>query len=326
MNRINLRHLEVFRVVMDKGSVTDAAQALNVTQPAVSKVLAQLQSAFGFSLFGRLHGRLHPTGDARRLYVETSSLFDQVTLFEERVMGLRQGLEGNLAVSAIPTLATSIVALTIARFARERPNVRIQLYSEIAGRVIDDVVHHRADLGFAHHALSTPTIEERLMGESEMLCMLRRDHPLAAHKRLTPSLLKDQPLIFLDRWAPPSHLVRECFARANVQPNVVVEANPAAAAKTMARVGDAIAIIDPWPMIVDPSPDLVIRPFRPRVPLRIMCLNSLHRPMSRAAQHFVEYLRYEMAQAANANQFIKADRTTPAGADISAITPSLEIR
>ena len=310
---------------MDKGSVTDAAQSLNVTQPAVSKVLAQLELAVGFSLFARLHGRLHPTSDARLLYAEATSLFCQVAFYEERVMGLCQGLEGNLTISAIPTLANSIVALTIARFTHERPNVRIQLFSEIAGRVVDDVVHHRADLGFAHHALSTPTIEEQLMGESEMLCMLRRDHPLAAHARLTPILLKDQPLIFLDRWAPPSHLVRECFARANVQPNVVVEANLAAAAKTMAKVGDAIAIIDPWPMIVDPSPDLVMRPFRPRVPLRIMCLHSLHRPMSRAALHFVENLRYEMAQTANAHQFIKTDQTTLADADISAITPLLEI-
>ena len=325
MNRINLRHLRVFTVVMEKGSVTEAAQALHVTQPAVSKALGQLEAAFGLSLFGRLQGRLQPTGDARRLYAEVTSLFDQVTLFEERVSGLRRGEEGKLAVSAIPTLAISVVASTIAQFARDRPHVRIVLYSEIAGRVVDDVMHHRADLGFAHDPLSTHTVEKRLMGESEMLCMLRRDHPVAAHEVLTPELLRDQRLIFLDRWAPPSHLVRECFAQAGVPPTVVIEANPAAAAKTMARVGDAIAIIDPWSMMVDPSPDLVMRPFRPRVPLRIMCLHSSHRPMSRVAQHFIEYVRRELARASRASPFIRAEPAAPPAADISDVTPALKI-
>lgn len=307
MIRINLRHLEVFRVVMDKGSVTEAAQALNVTQPAISKTLAQLEETFGFLLFGRSHGRLHPTVDAHRLYAETSSLFDQVGLFEQRVSGLREGREGKLAVSTIPTLATSMVAATIAQFVEERPQVRVALFSEIAGRVVDDVVHHRVDLGFAHSPLSTRLVEERPIGESEMVCMMYRDHPLAAYAALTPPLLADQPLIFLDQWAPPSHLVRECFAQAGVSPHVMIEANPSAAAKTMARIGRGIAIIDPWPMIIDPSPDLVMRPFRPRVPLRIVCLHSPHRPLSRVAESFVERLRKEVARASKNSEFVKTE-------------------
>lgn len=326
MKRLNLRHLEVFRLVMEKGSVTDAAQTLNITQPAVSKALGQLEKTFGFSLFGRLHGRLHPTGEAHRLNAEISSLFDQVTLFQERMSGLREGREGKLTISAIPSLAISVVSFVIARFLRERPNVRVELFSEIAGRVVDDVVHHRSDLGFAHYPLSTDAVEEQLMGESEMVCMMRDDHPLASNDVLTPILLKERPLILLDRWAPPSHLVRECFAQSGVSPLVVVEANPSVAAKTIARLSNAVAIIDPWPMIVDPSPDLVMRPFRPRVPLRIMCLHSSYRPMSRVAQHFAEYMQLEMGRASRDSPFIRRKDADSSEAEISTVTPMVDIR
>lgn len=324
MTRLNLRQLEVFRVVMEQGSVTDAAQVLNITQPAVSKTLAKLEETIGFSLFGRLHGRLHPTGDAHRLNAEIGGLFDQVTLFQERVSGMREGREGKLAISAIPSLAISLISFVIARFVRERPNVRIELFSEIAGRVVDDVVHHRSDIGFAHHPLFAEAVKEQLIGESEMLCMMRRDHTLASHDLLTPLLLKDHQLILLDRWAPPSHLVRECFAQARVSPLVVVEANLSVAAKTIARLSDAVAIIDPWPMIIDPSPEVVMRPFRPRVPLRMTCLRSTYRPMSQLAQHFVDYMILEVERLSEESLFVRATKPADENAEVLRVTPTLE--
>lgn len=324
MSRLNLRHLEVFRTVMEQGSVTDAAQALNITQPAVSKALAGLEQSFGFALFGRLHGRLHPTGDAHRLNAEIASLFDHVTLFRERVSGLREGREGKLAISSIPSLSISLTSFVVARFVRERPNVRIELFSEIAGRVVDDVVHHRSDLGLAHYPLAAEGVVEQVVGESEMLCMMHKGHPLASNDFLTPALLKRQPLVLLDRWAPPSHLVRECFAQAGVSPSVVVEANPSVAAKTIARFSDAVAIIDPWPMIIDSSPDVVMRPFRPRVPLRITCLRSAYRPMSQLALHFVDYMQAEVARISEASQFVRAANSASEDAGVSSVTPAVE--
>ena len=326
MRRPNLRQLEVFRVVMELGSVTAAAGALNITQPAVSKALGQLEETLGFSLFGRLHGRLHPTGDAHRLYADVSGLFDQVTLFQERVSGLREGRDGKLAISAIPSLAISLVSFVIARFMRERPNVRIELFSEIAGRVVEDVVHHRIDIGFANHPLPTEAVEEQLIGESEMLCMMRRGHALATHDVLSPALLEGQRLILLDRWAPPSHLVRECFAQAGLSPLVGVEANPSVAAKTIVRLSDAVAIIDPWPMIIDPSPEIVMLPFRPRVPLRITCLRSVYRPMSLLARHFVDCMVAEVARISAETRFVRAAGAAVGEPEVLRVTPTLEPR
>jgi len=61
---MNLRQIEAFRAVMTEGSVTQAAVALGVTQPAVSCLIANLEESMGFLLFKRHRGRFQPTGEA----------------------------------------------------------------------------------------------------------------------------------------------------------------------------------------------------------------------------------------------------------------------
>lgn len=85
MRRLNLRLLEVFRVVYETGNVTVAADKLAVTQPAVSKALIELEQDVGLVLFGRERRRLIPTEDAARLYEETARLFTHVEVFEDRI-------------------------------------------------------------------------------------------------------------------------------------------------------------------------------------------------------------------------------------------------
>ena len=96
MKRLNLRLLEVFRVVFEAGSVTTASIKLGVTQPAVSKALVELERDVNLTLFGRERRRLIPTEDAARLYEETTRLFSHVSVFEDRVEDFRSGEAGQI--------------------------------------------------------------------------------------------------------------------------------------------------------------------------------------------------------------------------------------
>ena len=91
---MNLRQCEVFRVVMEAGTVTAAADLLHVSQPAVSKILAQLERDLGFRAFLRVRRRLVPTPEAQALYDEVRRAFvslDYLTRFARDLKGLRQG-------------------------------------------------------------------------------------------------------------------------------------------------------------------------------------------------------------------------------------------
>ena len=75
---MRLRHIEVFHAIYSTGSVTRAAQLLNVSQPSVSKVLAHAEQQLGYPLFDRIRGKLVPTPEADRLFAHVSHVNDSV--------------------------------------------------------------------------------------------------------------------------------------------------------------------------------------------------------------------------------------------------------
>jgi molybdate transport repressor ModE-like protein len=85
---MNARHLEIFRAIMRHGSLTAAAEALHVSQPAVSKMLRHFESVIGYKLFERISGRLAATPEARLLYRDADRIFREIEalrVFSDRI-------------------------------------------------------------------------------------------------------------------------------------------------------------------------------------------------------------------------------------------------
>ena len=285
----NLRQLHTFRILMQTQNVTEAARQLNVTQPAVSKTIASLEDSLGARLFRRIRGRLYPSGDATRLLIEIERLFVQLEALNDGMEGLRSSQDGKIAISAIPALASSIVATSLARFARERPHIRTLLMSENSGNMLTQIGLHQVDLGFMYnHPGPEKSLSAELVAELEVVGVLHRNHPLASEPVLTPQILDGHAVILWEQNTPPSQLVREAFLREGLVPRDQFETNNSFAAKSMAAQGIGVALIDPTVMLGDTRTDLVIRRFRPLVPLRIFCIQSIYRPASQLSQRFLE--------------------------------------
>lgn len=307
MRHLNLRQLEIFRTVMEAGSITDAAVQLNVTQPAVSRALSMLEDELGFELFHRTRGRVQPSTDAEVLALEVERLFQQVESLRESVERVRHAHEGRIVVSAVPSLAGSFIGFAAGTFLESHPRVGFEIYSRISRQVVDDVVQHHVDLGFIHGPADEPGVEQWIVGESEIVCVMDRNHPLVDKDVLAPRDLADQRLVFLDKLAPPSHLVREAFATSGYQPRVVVEANLSMAARAVASAGTAVAMIDPLTMLNEPQ-QLALRPFRPRIPIRVFCIASSRRPLSHAARALAEEVLLTIQRYAATHAYIRSRR------------------
>ena len=91
---LKIRQVEAFRALMQRHTVTRAAQALHISQPAVSRLLSDFESGVGFKLFERQQGRLLPTSEARVLYDEVERAFvglDRIALAAQQIRAMRRG-------------------------------------------------------------------------------------------------------------------------------------------------------------------------------------------------------------------------------------------
>ena len=115
---MNARQLEVFRAIMRHGTLTAAAEAMNVSQPAVSKVLRHFESQIGYRLFERLGGRLVPTAEARLLIDDADRIFREIEALQilsdrirDKQMGLlRIGASARCSPGAQRSISSRIVA------------------------------------------------------------------------------------------------------------------------------------------------------------------------------------------------------------------------
>ena len=98
------RHIEVFYSVFIHGSVTKAAQDLNVTQPSISKILSQSESDLGIKLFDRLNKKMIPTQEAKILFPYVEKIHNNLSNFKKVSSNLIKKPQGDLNIAATHAL------------------------------------------------------------------------------------------------------------------------------------------------------------------------------------------------------------------------------
>ncbi|RZM04112.1 MAG: LysR family transcriptional regulator, partial [Variovorax sp.] len=137
---MKIRQLEAFRAVMTWQTVTRAAEALHVSQPAVTRLIADLEESVGFLLFSRIRGRLYPTAEGQALYEEVERSLLGVERIARTAEEIRSLQRGTLQIAAAPVLALSFLPRAIAEFLGDHTDIRISLANHSSRTVLDMVV------------------------------------------------------------------------------------------------------------------------------------------------------------------------------------------
>jgi DNA-binding transcriptional LysR family regulator len=282
------REMAVFRHVMELGSVTGAAQAAHISQPAVSKMIQQAEERLGFRLFLRQRKRLVPTTEAEALFPEVLSALAAIDLVQRLGRDLREGRSGLLTLASTPTLAHGLVPGLIRRFRAEHPQVSVSLRAGTAQEVIRLVVDHRVDLGLVMGPVGDTRVLVQDLQSAELGCVLPADHPLAARPHLTARDLADEPLISVAPHQPVHVLLQRAFEGAGVPLHIAVEASQSSIACALARAGAGIAVLDGFALMGAEAQGMATRPFRPAVMMQARLLQSRRRPLANLARRWGE--------------------------------------
>ncbi len=288
---LNVRHLEVFRAVVRTGSVSAAARALHVSQPAVTKTLHLLQDELKLTLFQRVKGRLICTPEADALMPEIERMFGSIESVSQTAAEIRKGARGKLTIATVSTIGTSVVARAVGAFHKHYPDVSFVVHALPTRHVVEYVNTSQVDIGIIDVSAPTGTLEVEEFCSSEICCVMHRDHPLAAHDALTPPLLDGHKLISFGEDTVTSWRLHEAFRTYDVPYQVCLESNSTLTICAMVSQVGAVALIDPFTLTTNAFPGLVSRAFRPKLPVVPRFLFSPKRPKSLVVAQFVETIR-----------------------------------
>src|SRR5579859_3390735 len=155
---LNIRQIEAFKALIESGTTGRAALLLNVSQPAVSKLITHLEFDTGLKLFDRLKNRLEPTEHAMRLYDEVERIFAGVRQVESVVDAIRREEQGRLSIGVMPALSGSFIQRTTMSFLKNRQNVFCSVQTLGSHLILDGLLTRKLDVGLVEPGLSNPFI------------------------------------------------------------------------------------------------------------------------------------------------------------------------
>lgn len=286
---MNLRHVEVFHAVMRAGTVTDAARLLQVSQPAVSKVLLHMEDQLGFALFVRSHGRMVPTAAAQALMPLAEKVVGRTAAVRRVAATLGEARDLRLAVT--PALAAGVLPEAVRRFDDEMPGVSITVTTATSAGLIPSLLSRDLEIGFAMMAEPVASIADEELGEAVMVCLVPHEHALASAPYLTLADLDRHGLVGIRSDRPLGRLVRSAFDVAGLMSNPRITVDAFDMARQLCERGLAPAIVDPFTAGLADTGKVCVKPLHPgiRSPVRVMYLEQV--PPSPVARTFIATFR-----------------------------------
>ena len=284
------RQLEVFTAVMRVGTVTGAAQSLNISQPALSQILLHCEDELGFKLFDREKGRLRPTAEALEIHAEAERLFAGLEGLRRKTQDLRLGQAGLVRVAASVPPAMSLLPDILARYRAGYPDVLLRSHVAPIGSLIALLRAGDAALAMAMDDQMTPDIVVEHLGVTTFCCLLPNDHPLAAQDTVSFAELQAETVIsYRSPTRPRDELDKAARAKGH-DFSAQLEIEVSISAVGFVQAGLGVAVVDalmPWHQFQG----VTTRPLQdsPKLPLSLLTLAG--KTLSRAEEGMRDEIR-----------------------------------
>jgi DNA-binding transcriptional LysR family regulator len=292
---MNLRQLEILRAVMRARSTVGAARDLGMSQPAISNAIKNAESALGFLLFDRVNKRLVPTQEAQILLKEAEPLFLMQDLISQTAAHLRTGRKGRMRIVATSELSESLLPQVVARFSRDHAGVEISLETVRLDSLLEYVEVGIVDVGFAMEPHPRHTLTYLPLAQLDMVCACHADSPLAQLSFVTPTDLRDTPLINAGNSSRISHLVREAFRRSAVDYAPAIDVRFMNVAGYFVEEGLGVTIMDQLTASSKRYGRLTTVPFKPHTQITVSAIVPAGRMQQRLTQALLRHAREEIA-------------------------------
>lgn len=242
---MDLRQLTCFERVADLGSMSRAAEALHLVQPAVSQQIALLEREVGLRLFhrGPRGVRLTEAGEALLPYARR--VLGEVGRASQVLGGLRELRGGRVAVGLTPSAVVWLLPELLEQYRRQHPLVQIQVVEDMTDRLVDYLHDGRLDLALVSLPVEDEGLTIRALFEERLAVVVGPEHRLTGQAVVNLAELADEPWILPYRRHGVRALLEAACAEAGFQLRVAVELSGLGPIKQLVQRGLGLSVLPP---------------------------------------------------------------------------------
>jgi len=292
--QLTVRQLEVLEAVSRAGSVTAAASALHLTQPAVSMQLRQLEEQLQLSLFEPVGRGLQITEPGRDLAALATDLLLRLDDFALAARELRGVRRGRVRLGIVST-AKYFVPRLLAQFLKAHPGLDLKLNVYNREHIIEQLQSYAIDLGIMGRPPEGASLVGTPFAPNPLAILAAPSHPLSKRKQLTPEELENEAFIVREPGSGTRIAMDRYFSDAGVTIHQVMEADSNETIKQAVMAGMGIGLLSLHTVRLELAAGRLVMLPVAGLPLRRQwfAVHSRERRLTPAAEEFLEYLLRE---------------------------------
>ena len=300
------KRLQVFHAVAKHMSFTKAAEALCMTQPAVTFQIRQLEEQFDTRLFDRSQGRiaLTPAGAVAFEYAER--ILALAAELDTRMKELTGQVAGTLLIGASTTIADFLLPQVLGEFKARYPAVMPRLFVANSESVQERVAERALDLGFIEGESRLPSLASDVCCEDELQVVCAPSHPLAGRTVIAPRTLSEHAYISREPGSGTREVIDRYLEKAGIARDalqVVMEAGSPEAIKGLVATGLGFTIMSLATVAKEARlGELVTIPLSPRLIRNLSVAYPRERLRSRHVNTFIAFARERLAATSGGAQ------------------------
>lgn len=284
---MRLRQIEVFHAVYANGSISAAARALNVSQPAVSKVLRHTEAQLGIKLFDLVRGRLVPSDEAHALFREVDEVFDRIASLQLTAQNLRASGAGHLRIGVVPSLGLEIAPRAIAAFRAKNPDVTFIVRTLHHNDVVRSLYERECDLAIGYDPPDHPRMRQKKLASAALYLMAPKGQFGADRDAVAITELNGLDMVSVTGSGPIGDLVTRAFSKAQIEAREIVSVSTYYIAAALVRYGSGVAIVDAFTAQAMATDGLDVLQLTPELNFGVCAAWLEDRPLSKLGSKFV---------------------------------------
>jgi DNA-binding transcriptional LysR family regulator len=291
MRGLNLDQLSTFIEVIERGSFSAAADHLDLTQPAVSLQIRQLEKRLGVRLIERVGRRAQPTPAGAELLVHARAIADAVTAAQESVAPYASGTLGRVRIGTGATACIHFLPPVLRDLRKRFPKLEIIISTGRATDVLRQLEDNALDLGLVTLPAPGRMFDVTPLLEDEFVVLSSPAGP-ALPRAVTADVLVGQPILLYEPAAQTRRLVDDWFAEAGLTIRPTMELDSVEAMKELVRAGLGLGIVPGMAMgTPDRAPKLRVQSLTPRLTRSIGLVLRRDKPLHRGLRETIAALR-----------------------------------